>query len=46
MPPRPVSRLNQTQATGSTKSTTMFFSQEVDEDRLENQKKRNQHYEL
>ena len=28
-------RLNQTVANASTKSQTMFFSQEVDEDRLE-----------
>ena len=37
-------RLNQTVANASTKSTTMFFSQEIDEDRLENAKKRQENF--
>ena len=32
--------MNQTVANASTKSTTMFFSQEIDEERLDNAKKR------
>lgn len=31
-------------ANASTKSTTMFFSQEIDEERLENAKKRQKEY--
>lgn len=37
-------RLNQTVANASTKSTTMFFSQEVDEERLGNLKTRQEQF--
>ena len=38
-------RLNQTMANASTKSTTMFFSQEVDEERVGTLKQRQQVFE-